>query len=146
MAQTIRRSITQCETQIAQLLDRIVKASSDSVVSAYETRITKLEKEKLALTDKLSQTGKPKRPFGEMFELTMSFLANPCNLWKSERYEDKQTVLKLVFSSPLKYKKNEGFRTPDFSSIFSLLQEISGRKEGMAEREGFEPSEPLRVH
>lgn len=109
MAHTIQRSITKCETQIAQLLDRIVNASSDSVVSVYETRITKLEKEKLALTDKLSTTGKPKRAFGEMFELTMSFLANPCNLWKSERYEDKQTVLKLVFSSPLKYKKNEGF-------------------------------------
>jgi|LZQP01.1.fsa_nt_gb hypothetical protein len=132
MSQAIKRSIPRCETQITQLLDRIVDASSDSVVKAYETRIAKQEKEKLALAERFSQEGKPKHPFGEMFELTMRFLSDPCNIWKNGRFEDKQTVLKLVFSSPLKYKKNEGFRTPDFSSVFSLLQEISGLKEGPA--------------
>ena len=83
MTQTIKRSITQCDTQIAQLLDRIVSANSDSVISAYERRIDKLEKEKLALDEKLAKAGKPQRAFGEMFELAMRFLANPCNHWKS---------------------------------------------------------------
>ena len=74
MTKTIKRSIAKCETQITQLLDRIVDASSDSVVKAYDTRIAKPEREKLALAERLSQEGKPKHPFGEMFELTMHFL------------------------------------------------------------------------
>ena len=132
LAQSLKRSINQCDTQIAQVLDRIVTASSDSVIAAYETRIEKLEKEKLALAEKLETTGKPRRAFGEMFELTMRFLANPCNLWKSERYEDKQTVLKLVFSGPLEYARNEGFRTPQTSSVFGLFERFSSQMKGMA--------------
>ena len=132
MTQTIKRSITQCETQIAQLLDRIVSANSDSVISAYERRIDKLEKEKLALDEKLAKAGKPQRAFGEMFELAMRFLATPCNLWKSERLEDKQTVIKLVFSAPLKYSREEGFQTPATSCIFGVFENPPLQMRGMA--------------
>ncbi len=146
MRQTLKRSIAKCETQITQLLDRIVSASSESVIAAYEARIDKLEKEKLALTEKLETAGKPRRAFGEMFELAMGFLANPCNLWKSECYEDKQTVLKLVFSEPLQYRRNEGFRTPATSCVFRVFEGFATKMKGVAERMGFEPTIPVRVY
>ncbi len=42
------------------LLDRVVDASSPSVVSAYETRIEKLEREKIVLAERVARTVPPK--------------------------------------------------------------------------------------
>ena len=47
--------IRRLEKQIAQLLDRIVEASNDSVVAAHEKRSAKLEREKVLALEKLSE-------------------------------------------------------------------------------------------
>ncbi len=44
----IKRRLKAVEKQIESLLDRIVEATSPGVISAYETRLTKLEREKLS--------------------------------------------------------------------------------------------------
>ncbi|MCK5285456.1 MAG: recombinase, partial [Alphaproteobacteria bacterium] len=62
------------------LLDRIVDSSSDSVIKAYEDRITTLEKEKLVMAEKMQKQHKPQRSFDEMFELAIAFLGNPQKL------------------------------------------------------------------
>lgn len=94
------------------------------MIKAYEVRITKLEKEKRILHEQLENVGQNRRPFGEMFELAMTFFANPQKLWREGTLEHKRTVLKLAFKDRLAYKKNEGFRTPNFSMIFSGLQDF----------------------
>ena len=123
--QGLKRQIAKAEQQVSQLLERIVEASNPRVVAAYEDRIAGLEREKLVMAEKLQFAGKPVRPFGEMFELALAFLANPCNLWESERLADKRTVLKLTFSEPLTYHRIQGFRTPKTSIIFKALEGIS---------------------
>ncbi len=138
-ARNLKRAIAEADTQIGQLLDRIVSASSDTVVQAYEQRIAKLEREKLTLAERLQASAKPQRPFEEMFELALGFLANPCNLWGSERLEDKQTVLRLAFSSPPAYCRKTGFRTPETSRIFKVLESFQIESFKLAERQGFEP-------
>ena len=136
LRQSVQRKLADTEKQIATLLDRIVEASSASVVSAYETRLDDLEREKLVLAEKLETTGKPQRSFHEMFELAMQFLSNPQNLWRSERLEDKITTLKLSFSEKLVYQRNEGFRTPRTSKVFAVLESMELQSSQMAEREG----------
>ncbi len=125
------------------LLDRIVDSSSDSVIKAYEDRITTLEKEKLVMAEKMQKQHKPQRSFDEMFELAIAFLGNPQKLWHSERLEDKRTALKLTFEDRLVYQRNRGFRTPKTSIVFKVLQDICGSKKLLAETEGFEPSMEL---
>ncbi|MEM8596842.1 MAG: hypothetical protein AAGF76_10275 [Pseudomonadota bacterium] len=132
----LTKRLREAEDQIAGLLDRIVTASNDRVIGAYEDRIDALEREKLVLTEKLAKTGQPERPFAEMFELALGFLANPCNLWKSDRFADKQTVQRLVFEGRLTYCRNGGFRTPKTNIIFKALEDISTIKSAMAESEG----------
>lgn len=58
----LRRSLRLVETQIEQLVDRIPQTQVSAVVSAFETRIRKLEEEKLSLEDQLSAawTDKPR--------------------------------------------------------------------------------------
>ena len=136
----VKTKISGLDKDIAALLDRIVSAQNERVIGAYESRIDALEREKLALNEKLVQEPKKQRPFEEMFELTLRFLSNPYNLWKNGRAEDRKTVLRLVFSGPLEYQRNEGFRTPETSSVFNTIRRIEMPKGKLAERKGFEPS------
>lgn len=99
----------------AGLLDRIVDASSPSVVTAYENRITALEREKLIMAEKLEVQGRPQRLFDEMFELTMRFLSNPCSIWENNSLAHRHAVLKLTFEHRLTYCRDGGFRTPKHS-------------------------------
>ncbi len=145
IAEAVRRGIAKVDSEIDKQLDKIVKASSDTVIGAFERKIEQLERQKLVLAERQQNSGMPLRPFGEMFELAMRFLSSPSNLWKSERLEDRQTVIRLVFAGHLKYDRNEGFRTPKTSSVFKALEGFQNAKMLMAETEGFEPSIPLRV-
>ncbi|MEM6616037.1 MAG: hypothetical protein AAF619_05890 [Pseudomonadota bacterium] len=82
---TLRRDILKVDKQIEGLMDRIVDAQSDTAICAYERRISKLEREKLIKAEKLATPTAPHRPFDEMFELALAFIANPWNLWASDR-------------------------------------------------------------
>ena len=61
----------------------------------------------------------------------------------------KATALKLTFAGRLSYAKKTGFRTPDLSPIFQLIQDLRDNDgedfnpdSWLAEREGFEPPGP----
>ncbi len=139
-ADAVKRAIAEADKEIERLLERIVSASNDTVIAAYERRIDALEREKLLIAERQASSGKPQRSFGEMFELALTFLSNPSNLWKSEHLEDKQTVLRLSFAGPLRYARNDGFRTPQTSSVFKVLESLKAANCSMAERVGFEPT------
>ncbi|MEL6979106.1 MAG: hypothetical protein AAGM38_10550 [Pseudomonadota bacterium] len=68
---TLRARTKELDGQTAQLVDRIADASSETVVVAYEARIEKLARKKLAIAEKLQNTVGSQRPFGEVFELAL---------------------------------------------------------------------------
>jgi site-specific DNA recombinase len=135
--QQFEQEKTKLTQQIEQLVDRIVTSESATAVSAYEDRISRLEKEKLVLEEKQSNWGGPQHSFEEMFERAMQFLANPYNLWISDRLEDKRTVLKLTFSNRLAYCRETGLRTPQVSEPFRFFGSVMS-KEKMAHPTRFE--------
>ena len=137
---TLKRDITKIEKQIDGLLDRIVEASTPPVISAYEKRIAKMEREKLVLQEKLESGPKPKATFDDLFELAQSFLANPCKIWGYGHLALRRTLLRLAFTERLNYSRKTGLRTPKFSLPFNMLGEENMQKCVMAERKGFEPS------
>ncbi len=136
----MKENVRAVEKQIDQLLDRIVDASNDSVVAAYEKRIAKLEREKLLALEKMAQAGKPMHTFEESFEHAMRFLASPWNIWANADLVMKKTVLRLAFSEPLPYCRNEGLRTPNLAFPFKALSDFCGNKCEMARPAGFEPA------
>ncbi len=143
IAKALRNDLRKTEQQIEQLLDRIVEASTASVISAYERRIAGLEKDKLIIIEKLQENAAPRRNSAQQFELAFRFLENPHELWASERLDDKRLVLKLTFADRLAYCRNEGFRTQKTTLPFKALGAVHGGECKMAEREGFEP--PVRL-
>ncbi|EKE68460.1 resolvase [Oceanibaculum indicum P24] len=144
MREDIRRRMAAIEKQTASLLDRIVEASSQTVIARYEQRITELERERLMMAERLETKARPRKTFGEMFELTLDVIANPCSSWQNGDIGRRHAILKTAFDDRLVYCRNGGFRTPETSRIFSMLGGFCNPKAGLAEGEGFEPS--VRLH
>ncbi len=145
LAKGLRGDMLRLEKQIEGLVDRIVDATSERVIQAYEQRIEGLERQKLVLGEKLQNAGKPRRPFEEMFELTIRFLSSPCNIWKNGSLTEKQTVLRLVLSDRLQYSRENGLRTPKTSNVFNIMKGENMRDEKLADWGGFEPPTPWFV-
>ena len=81
LVQVLKRDTAKIDKQIEGLLERIVEANHPKVIGAYETRLIKLEQDKLVLDEKLQKNGQTVHSFDEMFELACKFLANPWKLW-----------------------------------------------------------------
>ncbi len=61
-ARLTKRQIADTESQIEALLSRIMQASDDAVIGAYENKITELEKSKVLMAENLvEKASKPKR-------------------------------------------------------------------------------------
>jgi site-specific DNA recombinase len=133
---TLQSDLRATEKKVEQLLDRLVDAAGDTVVTAYERRVRDLEAQKALITDKIANCGKPLASFGETYRTAFYFLANPWKLWQSDRIEDRRAVLRLVFAEKLPYARNEGYRTAEISMPFKMIGEIKMNKSEMVPRRG----------
>lgn len=61
------RQLRDVEKQIELLLERIIDAEHASVIKAYESKIAKLEREKLLLAEKVDRIVPPKGRLEEFF-------------------------------------------------------------------------------
>ena len=139
-AQMFAKDVQGIEKQIDGLLERIIATSNPTVIAAYENEIATLEREKLVLEEKRLSSGQTRGTFEQMFELAMTFFANPSELWHSGSNLHRKLVLKLTFAERLSYCRKNGFSNPNYSLPFKMLSLARGNGEGMADREGFEPS------
>jgi site-specific DNA recombinase len=135
----MKKEIAELERKVSQLLNRIVETDSKAVSMALENRLGEMETRKELLKEEIAKIGSPARDYDQTFRTAMSFLGNPCNLWRSERLEDKRAAVKLTFQGDLRYSRKEGFRTPETSFPFRMLEEVSTSKKEMAHPTGFEP-------
>lgn len=126
----IRKSLIKdmkaIEFKIDQVVDSIVEAKNPRVVKAFENRIEKLEQEKLVLQERQENMDKPTTSMGELLELSLRFLSNPCKIYETGKIELQKLVLKLAFPSHLEYCRENGFRTPKTTLPFKVLGDFSG--------------------
>ena len=98
-------------------------------MAALESKIAKLEEDKLLLIDKLSQNTKPKSTLSEIIELLRDFLSSPWNIYEKGSLEVRKTILKTAFKAPLAYDRQNGYRTPQVSVIFDFLADFTSKCE-----------------
>ncbi len=148
-SQALKVELAKVESQVGQLLERILDANVPSVIAAYERRIEQLETEKHLIKERIANSDRPATGFEETLRTALDFLSNPWNLWCSGRLQERRTVLKLVFSEKLRYARNSGIRTANLSMPFKVLGMTptpeSGALELMARPKGFEPLTPRFV-
>jgi hypothetical protein len=140
----IKAELAKIDRQVEQLLDRITATDVVSVIGAYETKIKKLEEEKIILKGRMKNSGRPLKSFDETLRTALDFLASPWNLWASGQLEDRRGVLKLAFAERLVYVRNEGLRTPNLSLPFKALANFSGDEMKMVAEHGTEPASVIR--
>ena len=135
----LKAEIVKIDRQIEGLVGRIVEASTPTVITAFETRIAKLESEKLAFAEKLENGTQPSHGFEDLFELAFVFFRTLWKLWDSGQLTLQKTVLKLAFSERHSYGRNSGFRIPKIALPFSMLAGLEVKNLEMARPGGFEP-------
>lgn len=119
----LKQDAAKIDKQIENLLDRIVEASTSSVIA-----------------EKLGQGSRPRHTFEELFELAFSFLRNPWKLWDSGQLTLQRTVLRLAFYERVSYCRESGLRTPKIALPFRMLAGIEMGEMQMARPAGFEPA------
>jgi site-specific DNA recombinase len=144
-AKALALELTKIDRQVEQFLERIVETNVPSVIAAYEDRVSRLEQQRLVIKDRIANSVAPKSTFDETVRTALEFLANPWNLWKSGRLEDRRAVLKLAFAERLRYARGEGFRTTKLSLPFNVLGSILGGENEMARPKRFELLPPRFV-
>jgi hypothetical protein len=115
---TFRRSSAMSDRQRAAPIGHHGLRKADSRSRRTEDRTQR----------KIANCSRPLRSFDETLRPSFDFLANPCNLWASERLEHKKAALKLAFADRLTYVRNEGFRTPDLALPFKVLADVKSFK------------------
>ena len=136
---SLKKQLNETDAKIEALVDRTLETSSAAMIARYEQRLRDLEQEKAVLAERAALPAKPQQTFERTSRTAMDFLSNPLKLWNSPRFEDKRAVLKLTFADQLRYKRNEGYRTANFSLPFKLLGDFETSKNRMVRLEGLEP-------
>ena len=139
---TLRKEVSTLEKKIGKLIDCIMDEDSHSVAIAYKRKISQLELDKQIAIDRLNKRPEKPTSFEDKFELEFKFIANPWNLWLSDKLEHKRNVLKLVFSDRLAYHRKKGFSNPKLSLPFSYLNSFHVQNCEMARRGRFELPTP----
>ena len=143
LRKALRREILKLEKQIDGLLNRLVEATSATTIKAYERKIDQLEQDKLLASERLQSCIKPRGSAGQVLELAMRFLANPCKLWESGDLMLQKMVLRMVFAEPLPYCRNEGYRTPKTTLPFKVLEGVQAPNCKMVPRRRLELPRPF---
>lgn len=139
-SQAAKVEVAVIEQKIGRLVARIVDATNDQVIQAYESQIALLTDEKLKLEDIAARTAAPRAPFEAIFRTAWAFISNPWKLWTSEHLEQRRMVLRLAFPEPVTYCRNGGFRTAAIAEPFRVLGGFAGGKLEVVGPAGFEPA------
>lgn len=134
----LKQELSLIDARVGQFLDRIISTDSQRVITAYEQQIEKLESQKIELQEKVKNCGCPVQDFEEAFRTPLAFLANPHRLWSSDNPVDRRLVLRMVFATKLHYRRESGFRTPEITQPFAVLQQIRDGNYEMAHPGRFE--------
>ena len=120
-------------------MDRLIETDSDTLITAYEAQIRKLELEKTSLSERARAGFEPRKYFEQSFSVACAFLASSWKIWTFEVFEHKRMVLRLAFPGTLAYHPENGFRTPRTTIPFNMLGGNHDERHGVVSPTGFEP-------
>ncbi len=133
------RDMAGIDRKIENVIERIADCASPTVIKGLERKAERLEDDRSVLAEKIAGCGRPVCPFDEMYRTALQFLAKPYQTWASGHYEERKAVVKLALTERITYVRNQGYRTPEFSLPFKMLDGFLGQEKAMVPRRGFEP-------
>ena len=116
-----------------------MNTDSPILINTYERQIKQLEEQRIITEEKISNCSTTPDNFEKINRTAVEFLENPYAHWVSADMSGKRLVLKAIFSRPIAYHRNEGYRTAALSLPFSVLREFAEGDSEVVPRDGFEP-------
>ena len=142
LKQDLEKEFRSIESKVDQFLEQIVETNMPQIRSAYEQKISNLEREKLVIQEKMAKCGTILPEFDQTFRTALTMPSNPYKYWALGGIEEKINVLRLCFADNLIYDRNAGFRTAKTTLPFKHLASISTGNNEMVHPERFERPTP----
>lgn len=127
----IQQQSTALNKDIDRLVDKLVETSSERASQAIERKLEKLEDKKRLLDEKMAQNTPKKGSEMKNYRTALAFIYNPLILWQKGNLEIRNTMLKLLFTEPITYERNIGYRTTNLSLPFKHLRHLKMEKRTM---------------
>lgn len=99
----------------------------------WNARQTEAQRARAALADQAVNAASPEDRLEELIEPALTFLPNPWQIYEKGTFALNRTVLKLAFAQPLRYNRNEGYRTAEITYPFKMLADFLQQKCGLVE-------------
>ncbi len=132
----------ECEADIENYMERAGKAKVPSVIAQYEKKIEKLAAELEQLeSDSLAEYDYGV-PYRTALDKVMGVLKNPYPTWAEFDVFGQQKFFSFLFEVNLEYDKKEGYRTPKYTVLKRVLEEIESSGSVDVEMTGVEPANP----
>ena len=144
-----RHALSGIESKIDNLVSRIVATSQPTLIGAYEGELKKLERRRIAMSEKIDSAGILMPDFEETYSTAISVISNPLILWQNQDVRLKRAAVRYAFTSRPQYDRENGYSSAKASLPFQLLQSLSpSNKENVMKMEtvvgdtGIEPVTP----
>ncbi len=134
------KEITDIETKMRELINRVTSTNSEKMVRVYEEEIENLESRKLELKEKITHTRVNTVSVGTALNAVIEFIENPVDIWVNGDLNDKRRVIQLVFADNFEYNRVSGVGTAEYSILFRVLEQFQHSKLQHVEVAGIEPA------
>ena len=140
LTRAYQKKVRDLEAEIGKVVDRMLDVTNTRALKAFEDRIESLERQKLKAEMGAAKKPEALRPYQEMFEHSLRFLANPHECWKIGSAEARNLVVRLAFDGALSYDRKTNRLNTKKSSVFSVLESFCVENNRMVPRERIELS------
>jgi len=138
----IQRELKETEGEIDDFTKMAGQASrrgEQSLVDIYEGKIKDLATRKKELQKNQKQNNYTDKDFGTASKKVFDTLKKPMEMWESDEYDLKRTILFMYFEENLRYDYFSGFGTTTLAYPVSLITENRPLRSGSVEMSGSDP-------
>ena len=136
---TNEKRIQECEAEIDRYATLAGKSRVESVVAQYERQIEKLANELEGLQSSKVAEYDYGVPYRTALDKMTGILKQPCKTWVELDIFQQQKFFSFLFEQNLVYGKKEGYRTPKYTVLKRVCEQIELVGSANVEMGGVEP-------
>lgn len=124
--------------EIDDFAERAGKAKDQILIDIYEGKIKDLVARKKGIEKQLQKNNYTDKDFGTASEKVFETIKKPLDMWKSDDYNDKRTILFMYFEDKLRYDYYSGFGTAGLAYPIELITKNPDLSRGSVEMSSYE--------
>ena len=126
LADRDKKQIAEIDKKIQIASDKFSKATDERILARIEKERWDLEEQRELLVNQLKDYTMNKNETAIIYDRVKTMLVDPVNIWEHFPVSVKVLHAWVLFGGKIYYKKNEGFRTPQISSLNWLIRGLRG--------------------